>query len=188
MIKCSEKIESDSTLLKQLKSGNINLEKQAFEKIYKRYYKLVYFRVGGFVESKEDVEDIVQEIFLRLYNQRYEIIYLKTFLLTSAKYCGFNSIKTKKSDAQLVDLMELDIEVDSINQHSEIYTQIMGAINRVLDKEDSELVLNHVLYEIPLKILAQEYNENYSSIRCRYRRAIKRLKKEVRKKWKRLIY
>lgn len=38
-----------------------------FEKIYEKYNKRVYKYVAGRIQNKSDIEDIVQEVFVKIY-------------------------------------------------------------------------------------------------------------------------
>ena len=59
-------VSEDSFYIEELKKGNI----KAFEFVFNKYYKdLVYFcRV--FFNNQEDCEDLVQDIFVRLWENR----------------------------------------------------------------------------------------------------------------------
>ncbi len=62
-------------LVKSLKRGDIN----AFNDLYKKYgTKLLFFTIG-YVYSKEDAEDIVQEVFLKIWRKRKQLKVQRSF-------------------------------------------------------------------------------------------------------------
>ncbi len=43
-------------------------DEQAFEILYNRYFKQIYFHVFGIMKNRGDAEDLTQEVFLRVYS------------------------------------------------------------------------------------------------------------------------
>jgi len=60
-------------------SKAMNGEEAAFSKIYKAYYKKVYFIAVQFFRDKEIAEDIVQEVFIKVYGQLKDLREPKAF-------------------------------------------------------------------------------------------------------------
>lgn len=87
-------IPSEPELIRELKSGS----QQAFDIIYKMYFKRLYVYCLRFVKSEEDAEEIVQDVFLRLWKMRNDIrqeetlqsilfIISKSYLINSFHRC-----------------------------------------------------------------------------------------------------
>lgn len=53
----------DSTLISRAQSG----DREAFGEIVRRYQRLVFRVVGGFLRDPADIEDVAQEVFLKAY-------------------------------------------------------------------------------------------------------------------------
>lgn len=66
-------------------------DKSAFEDIYVSYRKLIYFIISNYVKSKEDCDDVYQNIFAKLYERRNEC--------KSSDGLHYYLIKTAKSQA-----------------------------------------------------------------------------------------
>lgn len=61
--------QSEPELIRELKKGSM----RAFDAIYSMYFKRLYAYCFQFTKSGEDAEEIVQDVFLRLWNVRESI-------------------------------------------------------------------------------------------------------------------
>jgi RNA polymerase sigma-70 factor, ECF subfamily len=61
--------KSDTDLLNLLKKGDM----RAFDTIYERYCKRMYGFVIRYIKQEEDAEEIVQEVFLKIWESRKRI-------------------------------------------------------------------------------------------------------------------
>ena len=101
---------SDETLLKFLKIS----DELAFKELYLRYWKKLFYSAVNKINSKEVAEDIVQTVFVELWNNRekHSIQNLSGYLNTSVKYRVINYIKaaiSKKSHlAQFIERQNPD--------------------------------------------------------------------------------
>ncbi|MDP3469045.1 MAG: RNA polymerase sigma-70 factor [Daejeonella sp.] len=76
---------SDNELLDLLRSG----DRSAFAEIYNRYWKNIFTVASNKIGQLEEAEEIVQDIFISLWNRREEIVItssLNAYLSVSAKY------------------------------------------------------------------------------------------------------
>ena len=79
-------------VLRQLTEGN----ESAFKQIYDRYWLSIYKTVKRYTKSPEVAEDIVQEIFTTLWNNRSnfrEVINLEYYLITMAKNLTYKTLR-----------------------------------------------------------------------------------------------
>ncbi len=61
--------DSDKELIRKLKRGNI----EAFNRIFYTYSSKLYHFAYGYLKSKEDAEEMVQEIFSKIWDKRADI-------------------------------------------------------------------------------------------------------------------
>ena len=76
----------------QLTEGN----ESAFKQIYDRYWPGIYKTVKRYTKSQEVAEDIVQEIFTTLWNNRThftEVINIEYYLITMAKNLTYKTLR-----------------------------------------------------------------------------------------------
>ena len=81
-----------SEVLLQLTEGN----ESAFKQIYDRYWLGIYKTVKRYTKSQEVAEDIVQEIFTTLWNNRThftEVINIEYYLITMAKNLTYKTLR-----------------------------------------------------------------------------------------------
>ncbi len=89
----------DNRLIKALQQGNAH----AFEEVFKKYHEPLYFHALNFVKSEPLAKDIVQEVFVKVWENRKRIKRegsFKAYLFTIGKHCIINLLKraTKESD------------------------------------------------------------------------------------------
>ena len=84
---------SDEMLLLYLRSG----DQEAFREIYGRYWKKLYAMTRRKIQSLDAVEEVVQNIFLRLWEHHdtLRVQCLEAYLVTAARYETINYIKSK---------------------------------------------------------------------------------------------
>lgn len=85
----------DCALLNLLKEGDL----KAFAAIHKRYYGILYIHAYKMFPDREEVKDLLQELFTCFWNNREEIdpdINLKGYLYTGARNRILNIFKHQK--------------------------------------------------------------------------------------------
>jgi len=82
----------------------------AFSELFDRYGKRLYHFSLGYLKSSADAEEIVQEVFLKIWNIREELLIHKSFeslLFTIAKNGILNVIRKSKSEQAYVNYAKL---------------------------------------------------------------------------------
>lgn len=67
--------ESDTSLVKRLKTGQID----AFDLLYEKYSRNLYSISRSLLKTREDAEGVVQEVFLQVWNKRSDLLEQKSF-------------------------------------------------------------------------------------------------------------
>jgi len=86
-----------SQQLQQLKDGDKNIINALYSEYSKRLYRFAY----GYLKTDEDARDIVQEVFVRLWNSRHELkndTQLDAFLFTVAKNTIISTFRKRISE------------------------------------------------------------------------------------------
>jgi len=144
----------EQVLLSELSSG----EEEAFDKIYDHYVHSIYSFVIKFVKSPELAEDLTQEIFIRIWENRSQLGKVKSFrayLFVTARNHALNFLR-KASNNNVV-LTEI------INS----YVSPQGA-NEMISKE-YEQWLHNVLESMSPQMrtvfkLCREQNKSYDEV------------------------
>ncbi len=82
---------------------------KAFDIIYKKYSKRLFGFVYRYVKQEEDTEEIVQEVFLKIWQSRDKIkIYssFESFLFTIAHNATVNLLKKRATEQKYVDCVK----------------------------------------------------------------------------------
>ena len=79
-------------LLLYLRTG----DEKAFREIYQRYWKKLYFTEVRKIEEANIVEELIQDIFLKLWERRagLQVERLDAYLFSSVRYAVINHIKS----------------------------------------------------------------------------------------------
>ncbi len=130
----------ENQLSNDLLSGLSKGEISSFEKIYSHYFYRVYRFASKFSLSKEDTEEIVQDVFIKLWEKRKLIDgnkCLSGFLFTIAQNLVFDRIRklvTTKKLLEKVSANELQIvAAESTDQLVNFY-ELSEIISKLIDK------------------------------------------------------
>lgn len=125
----------NSQLVKRLQRG----DKAAFEKIYHRFHGNLYFYTLKFVKSGEIAEEIVQDVFMKVWEIRKDIqpgLSLTSFLFTICKNHILNmlnraatDLSVRKEIARHILTAANDVEATIIRQeYREIMDEAVGQL------------------------------------------------------------
>ena len=98
-------------LVNRLIDGDVN----AFEKIYRGYFSKVLSFVYRFSLSREDTEEVVQDVFLKLWEKRNSVNRekkLDTFLYVIAKNLVIDRIRTLVASRKRLQQLRISQEND----------------------------------------------------------------------------
>lgn len=122
-------------LLLQLTEGN----EWAFKQIYDRYWLGIYKTVKRYTKSQEVAEDIVQEIFTTLWNNRChfkEVINIEYYLITMAKNLTYKTLhkmafeKEARNHWSKEDLRKENVQNDAVleQQYAQLIQHAVGLL------------------------------------------------------------
>ena len=114
----------------------------AFEKIYRSYVKELCSFAAYYVKSYDAAEDIVQNLFLLLWERRETIRIeglLKTYLFTSTRNLSLNFLKRQTIDRKSTDIYSMQYAIPSatpqeIAEHQELDVLITQALEKIPER------------------------------------------------------
>lgn len=172
---------SDYELIQQCLSG----KQECFEELVRRYKKLVYSVVYNLINDKEEVNDISQEVFIRIYKSldRYNPEYkFSTWAAKISTNLCLDKLRKKKVDsAPLEEIEDVASSTDTPETsyiNKERSEQIRKAIAELPEKYRVLIVLFHqngLSYEEMTRVL----NEPMTIIKNRLYRARLMLKEKL---------
>lgn len=129
-------MSEEKFLVQELREGN----KTAFTLIFRTYYKdLVYF-AKNYLKDRELCEDIVQNIFLKIWNERQNLrieTSLRSFLIKSIQNACLDNIRHQQivrnyADAREIEEMELGlIDPDKYMLYSDLNSRLAIELNKL---------------------------------------------------------
>jgi RNA polymerase sigma-70 factor (ECF subfamily) len=174
----------DSELIKRLNKD----DHESFRKLFERYSKPLFQFSFKYLKSKEAAEDIVQEVFLKIWDKRKEIksdtsfkSYLFTIVLNAIRK-NFNNL-SKLNDLKHNILIESSDNITSISESDEyafLLKQMEDLISEMPEKR-REVFIKKKIEEKSLKEIAEELDITTKTVEYHITEAMKFLKKEFKK-------
>jgi len=155
----------------------LNGDNDAFSGLVTRYKKLIYSVVYNMINNKQDVNDIVQEVFIKIYSalDKYNPEYkFSTWAVRIATNCCLDILKKKRIDA--VSIEEKIGVSDSVDTPEDEYIKkekrkrINDELNRLPEKYRVPLILFHK-NGLSYDEISQVLNEPMSIVKNRLYRA-----------------
>lgn len=132
-------ILNDSELVESLQKGNV----LAFDKLFEKYAKRLYSFGYKYLRSNEEAEGLVQGVFLKVWDNRYNLrkeSSFNSFIFTIAHHDICNIYRRRVKERDFKDKLILDsAENVQVFDHGSDYTSvlghIMGIINQLPEKQ-----------------------------------------------------
>ncbi len=161
---------------------------EGFRYLYNNYYPSLCGFSSRFFRQKDLAEDIVQDVFMRLWKSDSSfnsIKALKSYLYFSVKNASLNAIRndSKLSDVDVqnnLDILSLKLEDKTIEQvliEEEYYRQVYVAIERLSPERKKIILLS--LEGLTNKEIADKTNVSINTVKSLKLRAYGVLRKEL---------
>ena len=166
----------EKKLSKAIKHNNPYKIEQIFEEIYYEYGKLVGFIISKYVIKKEDIEELVDDVFISFSKamMKTEINNIKYYLVTQAKNIAINFINKKDNK---VDIVYDEVYLSNNTYESSKYYELVNEMNKILTEEEINIILLHTIYNYSFEDISKKLNKPLQSIASIYRRAIQKFNK-----------
>lgn len=124
---------SDKILVKRLKGNDAH----AFNELYKRYHTRVFQMALKFLPYKEDAEEIVQVVFIALWDNRYKIDENQSFVsyvLSIARHSIYNALRKAVYRQGYVDyLMKNDEDLSFVTEEVVMFNELDALLQRTIE-------------------------------------------------------
>ncbi len=129
---------SDILLVDALKKGDID----AFDQLFTKYNKKLYYFAQGYLDSGEDAEELVQEVFIKIWEKRADLkeyLSFNSFIFTITynailKYFRKKSREKKYMEQYLADFSKKDHETISEIEYKNLLELTIKAIDNMPEK------------------------------------------------------
>ena len=167
----------ENKLKKAIKQKNSQKIEYVFEEIYYEYGKLVGFIISKYINKREDIEELVNDVFISFSKiiLKNEINNIKYYLVTQAKNVSINFLKSKNNN---IDLVYEDKYIDNMYITNSKYYELINEMKQSLSDEEINIILLHTIYNYSFDELSKKLNKPLQTIATTYRRAVKKYNKE----------
>ena len=124
----------DAHLVALLKKDDL----RAFDQLFIKYHKKLYYFAKGYLKSDEKAEGLVQEVFIRIWTNRYNIkeyLSFNAFIYSIAYNAILNQFRKMNRERKYIDQYLLYREEKSNNTSLEVeYNNLLELANKAIEK------------------------------------------------------
>lgn len=158
-------------------NGVANSNETKFNELYDKYKKLVYAIAFSILKNRENCEEIVQIVFIKIWG--LEKIKLPanneaSWLYSITKNETLNFLRSKKEEINIDTMYCINEENNEIDKIIE-----QDSFNRIISKlkrDEQEIVSLKILSDLSFKEIAQVLNKPIGTIQWKYYKAVHSLK------------
>lgn len=161
---------TDSKLIQQMKAKN----EKAYISIFNTYKNLVFYECMRVLNSREDAEDVLQEVFIEFFNnpKLEENTNIKLYLAKLAKNRAIDLYRKKKTKLECS-----EGEIESFGTIDESMYSLELNLSGQLTNRETHIVTKKVLLGYTFNEIAQELDAPIGTIQSIYYAALEKLKK-----------
>lgn len=163
---------------------------EAFNELYRRYYKLVYYIAFQLTKNSSDADDVLQETFLQMQKSIHDLRDAKQFKAWIGRIAYSKSMKLfqKQKDANLSDAQlqvlsnQMESRSDFLPEHSMHYEHDMKALDHCianLKHVYREVLLLYYFAQLNIREIALTLNIPEGTVKSRLLYGKKYLKTEI---------
>lgn len=161
-------------------------ENRYFDELYKRHYPFVYGKCNQYIDDTELVNDMVQEVFIRLQSNlssfRGNAKFTTWLYAITANYCA-DQLHQKNKRRQLFDPLDTDSETSSSAQEEETVLQterysLMWQLFHQLTGDEQRLLNLKYQDAYSMQDIALQQGLTVSSVKMRLKRSRDKLRKK----------
>jgi RNA polymerase sigma-70 factor (ECF subfamily) len=167
-----------------LKNGDV----KAFDKLFAGYGKRLYHFAYGYLKSKEEAEEVVQEVFLRIWRNRKHLnpdLSFKAYLFKIAYHYILELFEhLNRENAHKHQIIEESLVFTDQTNDRLNYQILLEKVEKLIEKLPSrqkEILLKRKKEGIPVKEIAKQLGISPKTVENHLTEAIKNLKNELGK-------
>lgn len=172
----------DEELMQEIKADNMF----AFDVLYKRYCKRVYKFGYSILKSREESENLTQDVFLNLWENRLKIeknSSIKSYVFTITYNSAISIIRKKARESQFMEYLKSlqEINVEPVNIELE-YTELTNKLDEILQalpQRQKEIYLLHRVSGLKYSEIAESLHISVNTIENHMSRALKTIREKL---------
>ena len=173
---------SETEWILALKEGDL----VAFNHLFDRYGKRLFHFSIGYLKSAENAEEIVQEVFLRIWETRFELSAQKSieaYLFTIARNGILNTIRKSKSEQAYLNYTKINSGKSVLLDEELNFTELEEAYNQVIEQlspRRKEIFLLSKAQSFSNVEIAKKMNISVKTVENQMTSAISEIRKNLR--------
>lgn len=154
-----------------------NNNQAAYNELYKKYYSLVYGIAFSVMKNKEDSEDIVNEVFTKIYKidkEKLPVSGESSWLFTVTRNECFSTIRKAKQNVSIDEIYEVPSKSQEIEEIIDIdyYNKIISK----LSEQEKTIVSLKILSNFTFSKISQIMGIPIGTVQWKYYKAMNSLK------------
>lgn len=125
---------NDKVITKKIKEGDVI----AFDAIFNKYHRKVYYFAYSYLKNKEEAEDVVQEVFFNLWKCRHQIneyYVFSKYLFKIAYNETCKKFRKQASDIKQLDVIQQSVPSEDSSTDLEVeYNSLLENANLLISK------------------------------------------------------
>lgn len=175
----------DARIVDRIRKG----DEEAFARLYAAYFPYMAARAASLIQNTEEAKDIVNDLFVSLWNNRHKLLFpVHPYLMTALKNGCLNWIRYTKSKQLMLDsyksLMEIRMEriysMDAMDVN-----EVISAVNLVKKSVQTLPERCRVIFEMYFYLgynsseIAEHLGLSASTVRVQLKIAFSKLKEDI---------
>ena len=173
---------SDEELMHEIKADNMF----AFDILYKKYCKRVYKFGYSILKSTEDSENLMQDVFLNLWENRHKVeknSSIKSYVFTLTYNAAISFIRKKARESEFIKYLKSlqEVNVEPVNLELE-YNELTNKLNEILitlPHRQREVYLLHRVEGLKYTEIAERLHISVNTIENHMSRALRTIRENL---------
>jgi RNA polymerase sigma-70 factor, ECF subfamily len=173
---------TNEELMQEIKADNMF----AFDALYRKYNKKLYKFGYSILKSKEDSENLIQDVFLNLWENRHKVeknASIQSYVFTIAYNSAISILRKKTKDFQFVEYLKSlqEITEEPVNVELE-YNELTAKLDKIINElpqRQKEVYLLHKVEGLKYNVIAEQLHISVNTIENHMSRALKTIREKL---------